>query len=196
MSLLDRAAVRETQHGNHATQMCPYGTRDATSQLFSPVSSQRLGHGKPSGGYMTLQCQHTTPQQMWCTVTAICTRLTAETSWQQFFRRLSNCDAPSQLISLVLTTASLPLLGSGIRSRQAISIPKRRMLLVSPLRCDIRDIAISLSSSSQVHNGSLLTLSKLHLLSLKTLCFKRSPWTNTPVQEAKASRQVWSFAFI
>ena len=36
------------------------------------------------------------------------------------------CDAPSQLISLVLLTASLEL--------QAISISKRKMLLVSPLR--------------------------------------------------------------
>ena len=76
----------------------------------------------------------TRPQQMWRTVTAIYTRLTAETWWQQFFRRLSNCDAPSQLISLVLLTASLELLGFGIRSRQAISIPKRKVLLVSPLR--------------------------------------------------------------
>ena len=70
---------------------------------------------------------------MWRTVTAIYTRLTAETWWQQFFRRLSNCDAPSQLI-LVLLTASLELLGFEIHSRQAISIPKRKVLLVSPLR--------------------------------------------------------------
>ena len=32
------------------------GTRDATSKLSLPVSSQRLGHGKSSGSYMTLQC--------------------------------------------------------------------------------------------------------------------------------------------
>ena len=76
----------------------------------------------------------TWPQQMWRTVTAIYTRLPAETWWQQFFRRLSNCDAPSQLISLVLLTASLELLGFEIRSQQAISIPKRRVLLVLPLR--------------------------------------------------------------
>ena len=38
---MDRAAVRETQHSNHATQMCSFGydvypangTHDATSQL-------------------------------------------------------------------------------------------------------------------------------------------------------------------
>ena len=51
---MDRAAVRETQHSNHATQMCSFGydvypangTHDATSQLSSPVSSQRLGHSE------------------------------------------------------------------------------------------------------------------------------------------------------
>ena len=42
-----------------------------------------------------------------------------------------SCDAPSQLISLVLVTARLALLGSEIPSRQAISIPNRKMLLVS-----------------------------------------------------------------
>ena len=35
---------------------------------------------------------------------------------------------------LVLLTASLELLGFEIRSWEAISIPKRKMLLVSPLR--------------------------------------------------------------
>ena len=48
------------------------GTRDAKSQLSSPVSSQRLSHGKSSGGYMTLQCS--TPPH-------------------------SKCDAPSQLFT-------------------------------------------------------------------------------------------------
>ena len=111
----------------------------------------------------------TRPQQVWRTVTDIYTRLTAETWWQQFFRRLSNCDAPSQLISLV--TASLELLGFEIRSRQAISIPKHKVLLVSPLRClanravDRGAFAISLSPSRQARNGSLLASSKLHPLS-------------------------------
>ena len=99
----------------------------------------------------------------WRTVTAIYTRLTVETWWQQFFRRLSNCDAPSQLISLVLLTASLEQLGFEIRSWQAISIPKRKMLLVSPLRhlahravdrgafpiSRYRDIVIPLPASAQ-----------------------------------------------
>ena len=52
---------------------------------------------------------------------------------QQLWRTIT-CDAPSQLISLVLLTASLKLLGLEIRSRQTISIPKRKVLLVSPLR--------------------------------------------------------------
>ena len=110
---------------------------------------------------------------MWRNVTVIYTKLTAEIWWQQFFRRLSNCDAPSQLISLVLLTASLELLGFEIRSRQAISIPKRKMLLVSLLRrlayraVDRGAFAVSLSPSRQARNGSLLTLSKLHFLSLR-----------------------------
>ena len=61
---MDRAAVRETQHGYHATQMCPMAHWATTSQLSSPVSSQRLGHGKSSGGYMTLQCS--TPPHSKC----------------------------------------------------------------------------------------------------------------------------------
>ena len=40
------------------------GTRDATSQLSAPVSSQKLGHGKSSGDYMTLQCS--TPPHSKC----------------------------------------------------------------------------------------------------------------------------------
>ena len=52
------------------------GTRDATSQLSSPVSSQRLYHGKSSGGYTTLQCS--TPPH-------------------------SKCDAPSQLFTRLTT---------------------------------------------------------------------------------------------
>ena len=86
-------------------------------------------------------------------------------------QRLSG--APSQLIPLVLLTVSLELLGFEIRSRQAISIPKRKVLLVSPLRrlayraVDRKAFAISLSPSRQARNGSLLTLSKLHLLSFK-----------------------------
>ena len=73
---IDRATVRETQHGNHATQMCSlahwattyiqqmvhvtqrhsylhqsrqrlsHSKCDATSQLSSPVSSQKLSHSK------------------------------------------------------------------------------------------------------------------------------------------------------
>ena len=134
----------------------------ATSQLSSPVSSHRLSHAKSSGGYTTLQCSR--PPH---------SRLTVDTRWQQFFRRLANCDAPSQPISLVLITASLELLGFEIRSRQAISIPKRKMLLVSPLRrfaqraVDRGAFAISRSPSRQARNGLLLTLSKLHFLSSK-----------------------------
>ena len=131
------------------------GTRDATSQLSSPVSSQRLGHGKGSGGYMTLQCS--TPPHSRCDAHS-----QLFTPDSQPRHGDSNCDAPSQLISLVLVTARLALLGSEIPSRQAISIPKCKMLLVSPLTrlggfsasgCwsgSFCDIAISLSFSRQV----------------------------------------------
>ena len=157
---IDRAAVRE--HGNHATQMCPLAHWATIQQTVHVTqrhsyrhqsrhrdsatandSQPRHGGSNPSGG----------AQQLWRTVT---------------------CDPPSQLISLVLLTGSLELLGFEIRSRQAISIPKRKVLLDSPLRRlayraligEHRDIAISLSPSRQARNGSLLTLSKLHLLSL------------------------------
>ena len=53
--------------------------------------------------------QHATPQQMWRTVTAI-HQTYSRIWWKQFFSRLSNCNAPSQLISLFLVTASLVLL--------------------------------------------------------------------------------------
>ena len=109
--------------------------------------------------------QHATPQQMWRTVTAIFTRLTAETWWQKFFRRLRNSDAPSQLISFVLVTASIALLGSEIPSRQTISCLTVETLGASDCWSgSIYDIAISLSPSRQVRNGSLLTWGKLHLL--------------------------------
>ena len=109
---MDRAAVRETQHGNHATQMCPLA-HWATTYIQQTVHNVTA--------IFTSLATETQPQQMWRTVTAIYTRLPAETWWQQFFRRLSNCDALSQVISLVLLTASLELLGFGIRPRQAIS---------------------------------------------------------------------------
>ena len=167
---MDRAAVRETQHGNHATQMCPLAH-------WATMYIQQTVHNVTA--IFTSLATETQPQQMWRTVTAIYTRLPAETWWQQFFRRLSNCDALSQVISLVLLTASLELLGFGIRSRQAISIPKRKVLLVSPLRrlpyraVDRGAFAISFIPSRQARNGSLLTLSKLHLLSCKRLINSR-----------------------
>ena len=78
----------------------------------------------------------------------------------QHLWRTVTCDAPSQLISLILLTASLELLGLEIRSRQTLSIPKRTMLLVSPLRrlayravdrgaLWYRDIVIPLPASAQ-----------------------------------------------
>ena len=133
------------------------GTCDATSQLSSPVSSQRLSHSK---------CD------------ALSQLFTPDSQPRHGGSNSSGSSAivTAQLISLVLLTASLELLGFGIRSRQAISIPKRKVLLVSPLRrlpyraVDRGAFAISryrLSPSRQARNGSLLTLSKLHLLSLK-----------------------------
>ena len=53
--------------------------------------------------------QHATPQQMWHTVTVI-HQTYSRIWWKQFFSRLSNCNAQSQLISLFLVTASLALL--------------------------------------------------------------------------------------
>ena len=76
-------------------RMSANGTRDATSQLSLLVSSRRLGHGKSSGGYDS-SMQHATPQQMWRTVTAIYTRLTAETWWQQLWRTVT-----ANIISLI-----------------------------------------------------------------------------------------------
>ena len=94
---------------------------------------------------------------------------------QQLWRNVT-CVAPSKLISLVLVTASLELLGFEIRSRQAISIPKRKVLCtclatetLSLSSCglgSICDIAISLFPYRRARNGSLLTLRKLHLLSI------------------------------
>ena len=76
-----------------------------------------------------------------------------------------------------LVTASLELLGFEIRSRQAISIPKRKVLLVSPLRrlayrALIGEHLRYRYPPRQVRNGSLLTLSKLHLLSLYVCAFQ------------------------
>ena len=100
---IDRAAVRETQHGNHATQMCPLAhwattyiqqTVNVTQrQLSSAVSSQRLGHSKcdaPSqlftldsqprhGGRLAAILQ--AAQQLWRTVTANIFSLTHSQSW-------------------------------------------------------------------------------------------------------------------
>ena len=50
-------------------------TRDATSKLSLSVSSQRLGHGKSSGGYTTLQCS-TPPHSKCDTPSQLFTRLT------------------------------------------------------------------------------------------------------------------------
>ena len=111
------------------------GTRDAKSQLSSPVSSQRLSHGKSSGGYMTFQCS--TPLHSKCDAPS--PLFTPDSQSRHGDSNSSggsarNCDAPSQLISLVLVTATLALLGTEIPSRQVISIPNRKMLLVSQLR--------------------------------------------------------------
>ena len=130
---MDRAAVRETQHGNHATQMYPlphwattyikqtvhvtqrhsylHQSRHRDSATANVTHCHSYLHQTPSRDMVAVILQ--AAQQLWRTVT---------------------CDAPSQLISLVLLTASLELLGFEIRSRQAISITKRNVLLVSPLR--------------------------------------------------------------
>ena len=76
------------------------GTRDATSQLCSLVTETRPQLFTPDS-----QSRHGGSNSSGGS--AIVTQ-------------------PSQLISLVLLTASLELLGFEIRSRQAISIPKRK----------------------------------------------------------------------
>ena len=136
---IDRAAVRETQHGNHATQMCPlaHWATPYIQQTIHVTQRHSYLHQFRHKDSATASLQPAIwlfntarhPTATVTHVTAIYIRLTAETWCQQFFRRLSNCDAPSQLISLVLVTAtaSLVLLGFEIRSRQAISIPKRMM---------------------------------------------------------------------
>ena len=54
-----RDSARQPRDANVPTGSLGYdvypanGTRDATSQLFSPVSSKRLGHRKSSGDYTT-----------------------------------------------------------------------------------------------------------------------------------------------
>ena len=87
---IDRSAVRETQYGNHATQLCPL------AHWVMTYIQQRYTWRNVTAIFTSLVTE-TRPQQMWRTVTAIYTRLTAETWWQQFFRRLSNCDAPSHV---------------------------------------------------------------------------------------------------
>ena len=160
-----RDSARQPRDANVRTGSLDYdvypanGTRDATSQLSSPVSSQRLGHGKSSGGYTTLRCS-TPPHSKCDTPSQLFTPDSQPRHCGSNFQaaqplwRTVTCDLPSQLISLVLVTASLVLLRFEIPSRQAISIPKRKILRY-------RDIAIPLQASS---NGSLLTLSKWHLL--------------------------------
>ena len=92
---------------------------------------------------------------MWCNVTVIFTSLTVKTWWQQFFRWLSNCDAPSQLISLVLVTASLPLLGSDAAShlspkaQDATYLTAERIGLLIGEHLRHRNIVIPLQASVQ-----------------------------------------------
>ena len=168
---IDRAAIRETQHGNHPTQMCPLA-HWATTYIQQMVHvTQRHGYLHQSrhrdSATANVTHRHSYLHQIHSRdmVAAIFQAV------QQLWRTVTS-DAPSQLISLVLLTASHELLGLGIRSRQAISIPKRKVLLVSPLRrlayraIDRGAFAIPrYRYPRQVPNGSQLTLSKFHLLS-------------------------------
>ena len=161
---MDRAAVRETQHSNHATQMCPLA-HWATTYIHQTVHvTQRHSylHQSRHRDSATANVTHHHSYLQTPSRDMVAAILQAA---QQLWRTVT-CDAPSQLISLVLVTANLELLGFEIRSRQAISILKRKVLLVSPLRrlayraVDRGAFAISLSPSRQARNGSLLTLSK------------------------------------
>ena len=131
---MDRAAVRETQHGDHATQMCPLAHWTTTyiheqtvhvTQRHSYLHQfrQRLGPSKCDA-----------PSQPFTPDSQPRHGGSNSSGGSAIVTRLSNCDAPSQLISLVLLTASLALLRFDIRSRPAISITKRKKLLASPLR--------------------------------------------------------------
>ena len=144
---IDRTAICETQpprNTNTSTGSLGYDVYPAmvhvtTSQLSSTVSSQRLGHSK---------CD--TPSQLF-TPDSQPRHGGAILQAAQRHR----CNTPSQLISLVLVTATLELLGFEICLQQAISIPRHKVLLVLPLRClayravDRGAFAISLSPSRQ-----------------------------------------------
>ena len=60
------------------------GTRDATSQLSSPVTSQSRATASLQAAIWLFNTERH-PQHMWRTVTAIYTRFKAETWWKQSF---------------------------------------------------------------------------------------------------------------
>ena len=68
---LNRAAVRETRHGNHATQMC-------TLAHWATTYIQQTVHVTLRHRYPQHSRPKTRPQQMWRTVTAIYTRLSRD----------------------------------------------------------------------------------------------------------------------
>ena len=129
----NRSSNCTTQHGNHTTHMCPLAHWDMTyiqqtvhvTQRHSYLhqSRQRLSHSKCDA-----------PSQLFTPDSQPRHGGSNSSGGSAIVTRLSNCDAPSQLISLVLLTASLALLRFDIRSRPAISITKRKKLLASPLR--------------------------------------------------------------
>ena len=139
----DRTAVRETQRHSYL-----YQSRHRDSSMASLWTDFWLFN---SARHPTANVTH---RHSYLHKTHSRDMVTAILQAAQQLWRTVTCDAPSQLISLVLVTASLALLGSEIPSRQAILIPKRKMLLVSLGRLAHRAFAISLSPSRQVRNGS------------------------------------------
>ena len=143
---IDRAALRETQHGNHATQMCPLAHWAATYIQQTVHVTQRHSYLHQSrhrdSATANVMHRHSYLHQIHSRDMVAAILQAAPQLW-----RTITCDTPSQLISLVLLTASLELLGSEIRSRQAFSIPKRKTCLaaetLSLSGCGLGSIVIS-----------------------------------------------------
>ena len=113
-----RDSARQPRDANVRTGSLDYdvypanGTRDSTSQLSSFYTSS-VTKTRPRQVFRRLHdssMQHAIPQQMYVTHRHSYLHQThSRYMGQQFFKRLSNCDAPSQLISLVLITATVVL---------------------------------------------------------------------------------------
>ena len=177
----DRAAIRKTQHGNHATLMCPISHRATMYIQQTVLVTQRHSYLHQSRHRDSITASLQAAIRLFNAARHPTANVTHHHSYSPDLQ-LDMVKAILQLAQqlwrtvtaniFILVTASLALLGSEIPSRQAISIQKRKFLIVSPLTAlgcssgSTCDIAISSSPSRHVRNGSLLTLSNSHLLAL------------------------------